>query len=212
MTEIHPKHLTGDERRAETVEAVIALAGSQNPSEITTAAIAKHMNLTQGALFRHFPSKDAIWQAVIEWVADRLIKKLDSAASGIASPLEAMEAMFRTHAEFVTEHPGVPRMMLGELQRSGITPPKRMAQALVKRYEERLHRLIDEGKALGEISETVNTKTAATLFIGMIQGLVMQSMISGDANHIKREAGRIYELYRCGLKFHQTKPGPSDDQ
>ncbi|HQV42048.1 MAG TPA: TetR family transcriptional regulator, partial [Moraxellaceae bacterium] len=33
------------------------LAGLQNPSEITTAAIAKHMNLTQGALFRHFPNK-----------------------------------------------------------------------------------------------------------------------------------------------------------
>ncbi|HHH6468850.1 TPA: TetR/AcrR family transcriptional regulator, partial [Escherichia coli] len=48
----HPKHLPADERRAVTVESVVALAGSQNPSEITTAAIAKHMNLTQGALFR----------------------------------------------------------------------------------------------------------------------------------------------------------------
>jgi AcrR family transcriptional regulator len=48
----------------------VALAGSQNPSEITTAAIAKHMNLTQGALFRHFPNKEAIWQAVMEWVAE----------------------------------------------------------------------------------------------------------------------------------------------
>ena len=45
----HPKHLPADERRAVTVESVVALAGSQNPSEITTAAIAKHMNLTQGA-------------------------------------------------------------------------------------------------------------------------------------------------------------------
>ncbi len=53
----HPKHLPADERRAVTVESVVALAGSQNPSEITTAAIAKHMNLTQGALFRHFPNK-----------------------------------------------------------------------------------------------------------------------------------------------------------
>ena len=61
----HPKHLPADERRAVTVESVVALAGSQNPSEITTAAIAKHMNLTQGALFRHFPNKEAIWQAVM---------------------------------------------------------------------------------------------------------------------------------------------------
>ncbi len=74
----HPKHLPADERRAVTVESVVALAGSQNPSEITTAAIAKHMNLTQGALFRHFPNKEAIWQAVMEWVAERLLARIDS--------------------------------------------------------------------------------------------------------------------------------------
>jgi TetR/AcrR family transcriptional regulator len=56
-----------------TIEAVVELAGSVNPSEITTAAIAKHMNVTQGALFRHFPSKDAIWRAVMEWMAERLL-------------------------------------------------------------------------------------------------------------------------------------------
>ncbi|HRB46807.1 MAG TPA: hypothetical protein PK439_12605 [Nitrosomonas sp.] len=37
----HVKHLPADERRGVTVEAVVELAGSQNPSEITTAAIAK---------------------------------------------------------------------------------------------------------------------------------------------------------------------------
>ena len=120
----HPKHLPADERRAVTVESVVALAGSQNPSEITTAAIAKHMNLTQGALFRHFPNKEAIWQAVMEWVAERLLARIDRSAQGIESPLAAMEAMFMSHIEFVAEHPGVPRMMFGELQRAESTPAK----------------------------------------------------------------------------------------
>ena len=70
--DIQRKHLPADERRAVTVEAVVKLAARQNPSEITTAAIATSMKLTQGALFRHFPNKDAIWQAVMEWVADHL--------------------------------------------------------------------------------------------------------------------------------------------
>ncbi|HSH14290.1 MAG TPA: TetR/AcrR family transcriptional regulator, partial [Desulfurivibrionaceae bacterium] len=34
------KHLPADQRRAVTVEAVLELAAEQNPSEITTAAIA----------------------------------------------------------------------------------------------------------------------------------------------------------------------------
>lgn len=69
----HPKHLPADERRAATVEAVVDLAAEQNPSDITTTAIAQRMGLTQGALFRHFPTKDAILQAVMSWVTERLL-------------------------------------------------------------------------------------------------------------------------------------------
>ncbi|MGE0465237.1 MAG: TetR/AcrR family transcriptional regulator, partial [Steroidobacteraceae bacterium] len=103
-----PGKLPAEERRAATVRTVIELAGSQNPSDITTAAIAEHMNLTQGAVFRHFPNKDAIWQSVMEWVAERLLGRLDRAASGIKSPTTALHAMFMSHVEFVAEHPGVP--------------------------------------------------------------------------------------------------------
>ena len=195
----HSKHLPADERRAVTVEAVVALAGSQNPSEITTAAIAKHMNLTQGALFRHFPTKDAIWQAVMEWVAARLLARIDRAAEGVESPLEAMQAMFMSHVEFVAEHPGVPRMMFGELQRAEQTVPKRMVQTLIQRYSERLDRLIEEGKARGELSATLDTEAAATLFIGTIQGLVMQSLLAGNVGRILSDAPRVFAIYRRGI-------------
>lgn len=194
------KHLPAEERRAVTVEAVVELAGSQNPSEITTMAIAKHMNLTQGALFRHFPTKDAIWQAVMEWVADRLIARIDRAAQGIESPLAAMQAMFMSHVEFVAEHPGVPRMIFGELQRAESTAAKRMVQTLLERYGERLHRLIEQGKTRGEIAAVVDSEAAATLFIGTIQGLVMQSLLAGDVTRIRTDAPRAFALYQRGLE------------
>lgn len=193
------KHLPSDERRAVTVEAVVELAASQNPGEITTGAIAEHMRVTQGALFRHFPSKEAIWQAVMEWVADRLLARIDRAAEGAETALAAMEAMFMSHVAFVVEHPGVPRMMFGELQRAGETPAKRTAQTLLQRYAERLHRLIDEGKAAGELSPTLDKRAAATLFIGTIQGLVMQSLIAGDVQRMPRDARRVFAIYRRGI-------------
>lgn len=194
-----PKHLPADARRAVTVEAVIELAGTQNPSDITTAAIAKHMNVTQGALFRHFPTKDAIWQAVMEWVADRLMTRIERAAQEHASPLEALEAMFMGHAEFVAEHPGVPRMMFGELQRADATPAKRMVQTLVQHYAERLRRLIEQGKAGGELSADIDSEAAAILFIGTLQGLVMQSLIAGDVERMRRDAPRVFAIYRRGI-------------
>lgn len=194
-----PKNLPADQRRAVTIESVVELAARQNPSEITTAAIAKHMKLTQGALFRHFPNKEAIWQAVMEWVAERLLARVDRSAQGIESPVAAMEAMFMSHIEFVAEHPGVPRMMMGELQRAELTPAKRMVQTLIQRYGERLHKLIDNGKACGELSATLDREAAATLFIGTIQGLVMQSLLAGDVARMRSDAPRVFEIYRRGI-------------
>ncbi|MBK6321585.1 TetR/AcrR family transcriptional regulator [Candidatus Aalborgicola defluviihabitans] len=197
------KNLPAHERRAMTVESVVELAGIQNPSEITTAAIAKHMNLTQGALFRHFPSKEAIWQAVMEWVAERLLTRIDRSTQGIESPLAAMEAMFMSHIEFVAEHPGVPRMMFGELQRAESTPAKRMVQTLIQRYSERLLRLVEQGKANGELSFSLDSEAAATLFIGTIQGLIMQSLLAGDVTKMQRDAPRVFAIYRRGIRSTQ---------
>lgn len=198
--ETHAKHLPADERRAATVEAVVKLAGSQNPSEITTAAIGKHMHVTQGALFRHFPSKDAIWQAVMEWVTERLLNRIDQAVQGIDSPLAAMEAVFMSHVEFVIEHPGVPRMMFGELQRAESTPAKRIVRTLIQRYEESLNGLIEKGKSSGELSPSLDSEAAATLFIGTIQGLVMQSLIKGKVERLRRDARRVFAIYRRGVR------------
>ncbi|MBA5636121.1 TetR/AcrR family transcriptional regulator [Duganella sp. LX20W] len=191
--------LPADERRAVTIEAVVQLASVQNPSDITTAAIAKHMHVTQGALFRHFPSKGAIWQAVMEWVAERLLSRLDQASAGVASPLAALEAMFMAHIEFVAAHPGVPRVMFGELQQPEPTPAKRMVQVLLARYRERLQALFEQGKACGELSPALDADAAILLFIGMVQGLVMQSLFAGDVEQMRRQAPRMFAVFRRGI-------------
>ena len=196
----HSKHLPAEERRAVTVETVIELAAEQNPSVITTAAIAKRMGLTQGALFRHFPNKDAILQAVMEWVAERLLSLVDKAVEGVSSPLAALEAMFMAHVTFVSKHPGIPRLLFGELQRAEVSPAKRMAQTLICRYGERLHRLIKEGKAQGELDAALNVEAAAALFIGTIQGLVMQSLLAGDLKSMRRDAPGIFAIYCRGIR------------
>lgn len=194
------KPLPADERRAATVEAVVQLAATQNPSDITTAAIANHMQLTQGALFRHFPSKDAILQAVMQWVAEQLLARVERAAQEAASPLAALEAMFLAHAGFVTENPGVPRITFGELQHTGDSLPLRTVRTLLGRYGERLQQLFAQGKAGGEIDPTLDGEAAAALFIGSIQGLVMQSMLSGDVERIRRDAPRVFAIYQRGIR------------
>lgn len=194
------KHLPAEKRRTVTIEAVVELAGEQNPSEITTAGIAKRMGLTQGALFRHFPNKDAILQAVMEWVAERLMSLIEKVINAELSPLTALESIFMAHVDFITEYPGIPRMLFGELQRSEETAPKRITQALIHRYAERLNRLFEQGKTCGELDENFDNEAAATLFIGTIQGLVMQSLIAGDVSHMRRNAPKVFAIYQRGIR------------
>ncbi len=195
----HPKHLPAKQRRMETVQALIALAAEQNPTDITTAAVAKRLGLTQGALFRHFPSKDAILKAVMEWVADRLLARIDRAAQSASSPISALEAVFLAHIDFVVEHPGVPRMLIGELQRSEDTVTKRMVRTLLRCYTERLIRLMELGKRQGQLDPDLDTAAASTLFVGTIQGLVMQSLLAGNVSHIRRQAPDVFAIYRRGI-------------
>ncbi|KFN51738.1 hypothetical protein N790_04070 [Arenimonas malthae CC-JY-1] len=193
------KYLPAEARRAETVEAVVALAAEQNPGDITTAAIASRLGLTQGALFRHFPNKDAILEAVMAWVSDRLLSRVDTAMAGATTPLAAMEAAFLAHAAFVSEHPGVPRMLFGELQRSEDTAAKRLVRTLLGRYRERLARLVEQGKREGSIAADVDTGVALSGFIGTLQGLVIQSLLSGEPGRIREGAPAAFALYRRGI-------------
>jgi AcrR family transcriptional regulator len=202
-----PKHLPADERRAVTVEAVVALAATLNPSEITTAAIAQQMHLTQGALFRHFANKDAIMQAVMEWVAAQLLARVDRAADGVTSPLAALRSMFMAHVAFVAEHPGAPRIIFSELQRAGEMLTKRMVQTLIASYGMRLKRLIEQGQAQGELHSGLNVQAATTMFIGTIQGLVMQSLITGDMQRMRRDAVRVFAIYQRGIAAGNESTG-----
>lgn len=195
-----PTYLSAEERREMTVETVIDLAAEQNPADITTDAIAKRMGVTQGALFRHFSSKDAILQAVMEWVSERLLARIDKATSIAASPLEAIEAAFMAHIHFIAEHPGVPRMLFEELQRTEQTLAKRMARTLLQVYGDRLGRLFMDGKRRGQLPASLDEKAAATLFVGMIQGLAMQSHIEGDVKRIRESAPGVFALYRRSIE------------
>src|SRR5690606_12915403 len=161
--------------------------------------IAERMGLTQGALFRHFPTKDAILQAVLSWVAERLLARVDRAVDGAPSSLAALEAVFMTHVDFVAEDPGVPRMLLGELQRSAERVPREMVQPVSGRYGERVRRLLEAGRASGGRAPGLDVEAAVLLFVGTSQGLVIQAMVAGDVGRIRRDAAIVFAIFRRGI-------------
>lgn len=194
---MHQTKLPAEMRRAVTVEAVIALAAKTNPADITTAQIAAHMGVSQGALFRHFADKQAVWAAVMDWTAVTLLARFD-AVTGV-TPVERLRAIFTTHIEFVVEHTGVPRILFGELQRDSDAPGKARVRALMSGYRDRVMNLLDQAKTQGLIKETTDCPAAATMFLGMVQGLAMQAMAADDFDHMPAVSLRLFDLFLDAL-------------
>ena len=189
--------LPADERRAVIVEAVIALAATTNPADITTAQIAAHMGQTQGALFRHFADKHAVWGAVMEWTAQTLLARVDAVTG--ATPLDQLRAMLIAHVDFVVAHKGVPRILFGELQRTADSTGKAQARALMQAYRGRVVELLNQAMDEGHIAPRTDTAAAATMFLGLVQGLVMQAMAADDFTTMRSAAAGLFPLYRAGL-------------
>jgi AcrR family transcriptional regulator len=190
-----PARLPTEERQAELVAAALHLAREISPALITTSDIASAVGVTQGAVFKHFPTKDAIWLAAMAGVRERLLAAFEAAAQAAASPLDALGAVFRAHVAFVVAQPGVPRLIFHELQRPSDSPVKQEVRALLQSYRKLLLGLLDAAVQQGQVPASLDKTAAATLFVGIVQGLVMQSMLSGKPGAMKTEAERVFALF-----------------
>jgi AcrR family transcriptional regulator len=192
--------LSNSDRRREIVEAVLQLARERGPDAITTHAIAERIGVTQGAVFRHFPDKASIWLAVFAWVRASLDGALSHAIASGRTPLAKIECAFLAHATFVARHPGVPRMLFHELQFAGATSVRAAVRTTVGGYRRRLARLFDEAKREGELPATLDSTLATVLFIGAVQGLVIQAALAGSDASVAKGARPMLALLLDGYR------------
>ena len=54
------------------------------------------------------------------------------------------------------------------------------------------------------LAPTLDSQAAATLFIGTVQGLVMQAMLAGDMGRMRSDAPRVFEIYLRGIRSDAT--------
>jgi TetR/AcrR family transcriptional regulator len=201
-----PRHrLSTGQRQREIVATVLALARERGPEAITTQAIADRMGVTQGALFRHFPDKEAIWLAVFAWVRESLGAVFAAATAKEGSPLAKLEAAFLAHVAFVAANPGVPRVMFHELQYPGDTPVRAEVRAMIAAYRKRLALLFAQAKAAGELPADLDAALAPVLFLGAVQGLVIQSALVGDEAGMTKRARQLFPLLLHGYQGRRQR-------
>ena len=100
---------------------------------------------------------------------------------------------------FILDAKGVPRILSGELQRTDVSAGKAQARALMQAYRGRVVALLSQAKEAGHIAPHTDTAAAATMFLGLVQGLVMQAMAADDFNPMHDAAAGLFPLYRAAL-------------
>ena len=219
-------------RQASLVEAALQLAAYRSPADITTGDLARAVGITQGAVFRHFASKEAIWLAALDWTTTTLMGRLQAVAANAleanattpltvtnlqadthepgaqhpqpdqaanAPALHALQAVFMAHVAFVVAYPGVPRVIFQELQQPQDTALKARVRQLMQQYRALLMRLLLQAQQEHLIAPDADLTGASVLFIGSIQCLVMQALLSGDVAAMTRLAPGVYAIYQRGL-------------
>ncbi|MDP1635767.1 MAG: TetR/AcrR family transcriptional regulator [Gallionellaceae bacterium] len=194
------RRLSTEERQSEIIRVAVELAAEKGVDSVTTQDMADAMQLTQGAIFRHFSTKDDIWVAVMQWIRDRLMKVLDKAASEASGPLDAIERMFFAHIMFIGKHPAIPRLLFSELLHKKNSKLRQLIQEIISGYEAKIAGLLESAKSQALVSDDLDSKSAAVLYIGMIQGLVMQASIFGGKRTLQQEAEKAFPIYLHGVR------------
>ena len=198
--EITRRRLPTEERQGEIIRVAVELAAKKGVDSVTTQDMADAMNVTQGAIFKHFSTKDDIWFGVMNWVRDRLMSVLEKAAAEATDPLNAIERMFFAHILFINKHPAIPRLLFSEMLHKKSSKLRALIQTIISGYETKIATLLDAAKEQGLVSDELDSQHAAILYIGMIQGLVMQVTIFNDKRSLLEESRKTFPIFLHGIK------------
>jgi TetR/AcrR family transcriptional regulator len=185
-----------EDRQQEIVLTVLALAAERGVDAITTQAIADRIGLTQGALFRHFPTKGAIWSAVLDWLVAQM-EELFGAAEALP-PLAALEQVFEAYMALFARFPAVPRLFFADTFHHPYPRLHARLQAMVRSCEERLANWIRQAQKAGAISP-VSSPGAAKLLLTCIQGLAFQTCVLGIVEDPEATGRKLFPLYLAAL-------------
>ncbi len=197
--EVIKRRMRTDERQSEIIRVAVDLAAEKGVDGVTTQDMADAMQVTQGTIFKHFATKDDIWVGAMQWIRDQLMSVLEKAASQATDPLDAIERMFFAHIAFIARHPAIPRVLFSDLLHRKNSKLRELVQTIISGYENKIANLLEAAKQQGMVSPELDSQSAAVLYIGMIQGLVMQVSIFGGKRTLLDEAKKTFPIYLHGI-------------
>lgn len=183
-----------EERKSEIVEATLRLADKVGPDRLATAQVAEAVGLTQAALFRHFPRKQDLWEAVAARIGEKFQQRWLAIERGPADPLDQLRGIVTAQLKLIQSMPAIPAILFSrELHVENRTLRVIFAE-FMKNFHLRVERLIAAAQRDGRLRGDIEPRDAAFLVIGLVQGLVLRWSLSGRSFDLAGEGDRLLSV------------------
>ena len=178
----------------------MALTADQGIKRVTSQAIADRVGIAQPTVFRHFKTRDAIFAAVIGWIAENLFKAISAGALPDDPPDEQLRLLITRQLTFINKHRAIPKVLFSDLLHLESPQLKAALQEVMDRYMKRVTALVHEGIQTGRLREDLDAVETARYVTALIQGLVLRWSIYEFSFSLEEEADLLWEFLWSALK------------
>lgn len=187
-----------DVRRGQIARAVLAIAAEGGLADLSVAAVARRVGLAPSALYRHFPSKEAMLETMLERLGAQLLENVERARAEARDPLDALERLLKLHVSIVRESRALPLSLLSE---GFFHSPRRRARLLhvIGRYRRAIAGLVLEAQALGLVRRDVAADTLAIMFIGLLQPAAFLWHLSAGRFGLTSHTRRAWAVFHTSI-------------
>jgi TetR/AcrR family transcriptional regulator len=102
------------ERRLQILKVLAQMLQDPKGEKITTAALAKKLDVSEAALYRHFASKAQMFEGLIEFIEQSLFGLVNKITAEEDDGIKQTHAILASLLGFAEKNPGMTRVLLGD--------------------------------------------------------------------------------------------------
>jgi TetR/AcrR family transcriptional regulator len=161
--------------RKEQILQSLATMLEQNPGgRITTAGLAKQVGVSEAALYRHFPSKTKMYEALIEFIESTIFSRISLILAEENTTEVRCTQILTLFLTFSERNPGITRILTGDpLAGESERLRLRVAQ-FFERFETQLRQILREADIRNESKSRLDVNVTANLMLTVVEGKISQ--------------------------------------
>jgi AcrR family transcriptional regulator len=198
---------SAEERKAQIVAEVLRLADEIGPDRLSTTDVARAVGVSQPAIFRHFPTKDALWLAVAEAIADRLQRAWAEAEAGATGPHARLKALIGAQLSAISETPALPSILFSRELQVDNQALREVFRGLLGAFQGRLVAVIGDLQTAGDLKHDVSPEDVAILLTSLVQGIAIRWTLGARGFALVPEGLRLFDVQ---MELLRAKEGACD--